>query len=192
MKKTAILAGIITLFSFSAMAQTDVIKEPTAETQITSTTESKYKLLPMPAPLTIEKIFPALGSFQVTGKNGEALNVTITQDEVNKGIVYVSGLPEGTIKAHLRKSPAVYKVPAQKTAEGKSVAEGTLIFDRDANQLQVCLGCKFNDADPAIAFVQPTDEVDVKAKAKSSNKLKVSSYSGNKVDIQVTATATQQ
>ncbi len=36
----------------------------------------------------------------------------------------------------LRKSPATYKIPAQKTEDGKDVAEGTMIFDKDANKLK--------------------------------------------------------
>jgi hypothetical protein len=61
-------------------------------------------------------------------------------------------VPQGRVKAYLKKTPATYKIPAQKTAEGKSIAEGTLVYDKDANQLWLCTGCAFNEADPAATF----------------------------------------
>ena len=142
----------------------------------------KYKMLPMPEPLTTEKIFPVIGHYSVTSKDAaEATttessagtsSVTITLDETNKGIVWVEGLPQGKIKAYLRKSPSTYMIPAQKTADEKDLSGGVLIFDKDANTLDVCLGCKYNSEDPASSFTvteQPVVEQPV-VKTKHKNK----------------------
>lgn len=92
---------------------------------------------------------PVLGSYATTDA---ATNLTISVDEQNIGIVWIDGLPQGKVKAFLKKAPATYKIPAQKTAEGKSVAGGTLIYDKDAKQLWLCTDCAFNEADPAATF----------------------------------------
>ena len=55
---------------------------------------SKYHLLPMPAPLTIEKTFPVLGSYQLNTTDGASQNVVVTLDQDNKGIVWIEGLPQ--------------------------------------------------------------------------------------------------
>ena len=178
MKKTALLAGVVFFFSVCTMAQqTEPVAAPT--------TESKYKILPMPAPLTIEKAFPVIGTYQFNGTSDQVTNLKISLDEQNKGLVWLEGLPEGKIKAQLRRSPATYKIPTQKTEDGKSIAEGTLIYDKDNNQLQLCFGCKYNSEDPSVAFA-PVD-VDVNKKAKVKNKVKVTTYIGTKVDTGVAA-----
>ena len=51
-----------------------------------------------------------------------------------------------------------YKIPAQKTEDGKDVAEGTLIFDKDANTLSICIGKPYNAMEPATAFTMPVQE----------------------------------
>ena len=33
-----------------------------------------------------------------------------------------------------------------------------MIYDKDANVLNVCIGCKYNNEDPAIAFTSETTE----------------------------------
>ena len=53
----------------------------------------------------------------------------------------------------LRKSPATYKIPAQKTEEGKEVAEGTLMFDKETNTLSIAIGKDYNLENPSMAFV---------------------------------------
>jgi hypothetical protein len=120
------------------------------------------------ATIEAKHFLPVLGSFQPSGTSTE--NLTISVDEQNIGIVWIDGLPQGRVKAMLKKAPATYKIPAQKTAEGKSVSEGTLIFDKDANTLSIAIGTPFNDADPAAPFTSTT-----------SSK-KVWKYSGAKVD----------
>jgi hypothetical protein len=179
---------------------------------------------PMPEALTIEKIFPVLGNYQLTDKEGTASTVSVTLDPSNKGIVWIEGLPQGKIKATLRKSPATYKIPVQplgeeamateatteveakdaktakssKTAKAapkaKELPEGVLIYDKDANVLNVCIGCKYNNEDPAVAFTPAettdaaaTEEADKKTtKTAKKSKAKVAKikpvhYTGTKV-----------
>lgn len=161
--------------------------------------KSKYAMLPMPEPLTTEKIFPAIGKYQVTTKDGATADVTVTLDEANKGIVWIEGLPEGKIKGYLRQSPATYKLPAQKTDSDKDIASGVFVFDKDANTLNVCVGCTYKAEDPASAFLpaseQPADEPVKATKSKKATKAKVKKvakpvyYSGTKV-IEEVAPAT--
>ena len=113
---------------------------------------SKYQLQPMPGALTIEKSFPVIGSYQMNKADGSVQNVLITIDSVNRGIVWVEGLPEGKFKAYLKKSPGTYRIVTQKADNGKQVPEGTLLFDPATNTLNIALGKKFDDADPAAVF----------------------------------------
>lgn len=159
---------------------------------------AKYAMLPMPEPLTTEKIFPALGKYNVTTKDGATAEVTVTLDESNKGIVWIEGLPEGKIKGYLRQSPATYKFPAQKTDSEKDIASGLFIYDKDANTLNVCVGCTYKAEDPASAFL-PASEQEVAEPVKTTKKSKKTKvkvvkakpvyYSGTKV-IEEVAPAT--
>lgn len=215
MKKTAILAGaaLFCLFAASANAQTDTVPSPTAPVvtndraandKYNNWDKSKYAMQPMPEALTTEKIFPVLGTYQLTDKDGTASQVTVTLDETSKGIVWIDGLPQGRIKAYLRKSPAVYKIPEQKVGDDKTtktVAEGVLIYDRDANLLNVCIGCTYNETDPGVAFLPAdaatVDQTETKTKTKNGTtktktkvtKVKPLHYSGNKL-VQETALQT--
>jgi hypothetical protein len=226
MKKPAfILAAVLLLFTATINAQNETEpKQTTAQTEpattlttdtkqasppTTTTTASadrwnnwsrdKYKMLPMPAPLTTEKIFPVLGHYSVatsasdaTTTTGSTSDVTIILDETNKGIVWVEGLPQGNIKAYLRKSPGTYMIPAQKTADDKDLAQGVLIFDKGANTLDVCIGCTYNNDDPASSFTTPQPVVEEQPVAKTKHKkgtarakitpVKTWRYSGSKTD----------
>lgn len=210
MKKTTLLAGLsFVLLSATVHAQTDSTKQMpvTTETPVTTQTTSvskdkynnwtadTYKMQPMPEALTTEKVFPVIGRYQLTDKEGAASNISITLDETSKGIVWIEGFPQGRIKANLRKSPAIYKIPAQKIGEGKEavdVAEGVLVYDKDANTMNVCFGCKYNAEDPNAAFVAPAEpvveETATKTKTKTSKsttakvkKVKEVRYSGSKI-----------
>ena len=206
MKKTTIIAGLALLLTAAANAQTDSTKSTPVPTQQTTQTApvskdkynnwsaDTYKMQPMPEALTTDKIFPVIGKYQLTDKEGTASEVTISLDEANKGLVWIDGLPQGRIKATLRKSPAVYKIPAQTLGEGKeakNVAEGVLIYDKDANTMNVCIGCTYNAEDPATAFVAPVEPVvaETKTKTKATKtktktsvaKVKPVMYSGTKV-----------
>lgn len=111
---------------------------------------SKYTLVPMPSPVTTEQIFPVIGQYQSSTNADQKL--TITLDDQNKGIAWIEGMPQGKVKAFLKKSPATYEIPAQKTAEGNDVREGTLIYDKDSKVITVLVGRPFNDQDPASVF----------------------------------------
>lgn len=240
MKKAAIIAGaVFFLFTAVANAQTDTVPvqpaqpvqaeqpvQPVKKDQWNNPDPEKYKLMPMPEALSTEKIFPVIGKYNLTDKDGASTEVTISLDQSNKGIVWVEGLPQGKIKAFLRKSPGVYKIPTQnldeveaaveaeaevkdakaaKTAKAKAVKqlpEGVMIFDKDNNTLNVCIGCTYNNEDPAVAFAAPVEpEVAVeetpkskKATAKTKTKVKpvqTWKYSGNKV-VETTASTPAQ
>ncbi len=212
------------LLSATVHAQTDTttkqvpVSTETPVTTTTQTTASKdkynnwsadtYKMQPMPEALTTEKVFPVIGRYQLTDKDGAASNISIALDETNKGLVWIDGFPQGRIKATLRKSPAVYKIPAQKIGEGKDavdVAEDVLVYDKDANAMNVCFGCTYNAEDPSVAFVAPAEPVVVeeapakttKTKTKTSKnatakveKVKQVRYSGSKI-IEGTANVQQ-
>ena len=115
---------------------------------------SKYTLVPMPNPITTEQIFPVIGQYQSTTNADQ--KITVTLDDQNKGFAWVDGLPQGRVKAILKKSPATYKIPAQKTEGGTDVPEGTLIYDKDTKTVSVMLGREFNDEDPGSVFTNAT------------------------------------
>ena len=115
---------------------------------------SKYTLVPMPNALTTEQIFPVIGQYQSNANSSD--KITVTLDDQNKGFVWIEGLPQGKVKGVLKESPATYKIPAQKTAEGTDVPEGTLIYDKDSKIVNVMLGRPFNDQDPASVFTAAT------------------------------------
>ncbi|MDP4262617.1 MAG: hypothetical protein Q8941_08805 [Bacteroidota bacterium] len=242
MKKTAFILGAAFLFQTATInAQTDTLpKEPAKvqtdntmprETVMSSTTTSadkwnnyspdKYKMLPMPGPLTTAKIFPVIGHYSVTSKSATtdanntttststtaSSDVTIALDESNKGIAWIEGLPQGKIKAYLRKSPAIYKIPAQKIADDKDLPEGVLVYNKDANTLDICIGCAYNNNDPAAAFTvteQPVVEEQpavTKTKSKFNKKgtakakiipVKTWKYSGSKTSESTASIAPMQ
>lgn len=222
MKKTTLIASAaFLLIAASANAQTEPTPAQAPKTEASQSkdkynnwTPETYKLQPMPEALTTEKVFPAIGKYELTGKDGAASTVTVTLDETSKGIVWVDGLPEGRFKAILRKSPAIYKIPAQKLGEeenAKKLAEGVLIYDRDANTLSVCIGCTYNAEDPAIAFTpdavaaeekaaeeaaKPAKTAKTKAAKKPAvakvEKIKAVRYTGSKVIETTAAVPVQQ
>jgi hypothetical protein len=194
MNKTIILVGMIVLsfVSLSVNAQQntwDPKKNPTVDS---ITTPYKAKLVPMPTPMTIEQIYPVLGQYE-SSANTDAPSVTISLDPEVKGVVWVEGLPQGKIKAMLRKSPATYKIPVQQTEDGKEIAEGTLIYDKETNSLLISIGKSYNSLDPSAAFtVTEPVVVEEKTVAKSNGKTKTKTkkvaepkpwtYAGTKVD----------
>ncbi len=250
MKKFAIItSAVLIMFSAAVNAQTDTVpKTPTEQQVPVETTDpvpaqpvatekpanndkynnwsaDTYKMQPMPEALTTEKIFPVIGTYQLTNNEGASATVNVMLDPSNKGIVWIEGLPQGKIKATLRKSPATYKIPAQKLGEDevssemdskdsktaknvkatRELPEGVLIYDKDTNVLNVCIGCKYNNEDPAVAFLSnddatATDDMDktqkkevAKSKSKSvkTSKIKPVHYTGTKV-IETTVSAAPQ
>lgn len=181
MKNTCFLLAAGLFFSTAVSAQSTV-----------DSIASKYQLLPMPGALTLEKTFPILGSYQLTNADNTTSTVTVTLDTSNKGTVWIEGLPEGRMKAYLKKSPATYRIISQKSGSGKSIPEGTLLFDPTANTLNVALGKAFNSEDPASVFAAaPTADAtasgarEVKVKTKKGvvkEKTKLMVYTATKLD----------
>ncbi|MEO7922590.1 MAG: hypothetical protein ABIR30_02860 [Chitinophagaceae bacterium] len=215
MKKTIGIVGgfVLSLLAVSASAQETPTPAQPAQPQPVKTWEAKNnptvdsimakysgKYVTARPALTTADIFPVIGKYE-SSSNPEAANVSIILDEQNKGFVWVEGLPQGKIKAMLRKSPGTYKIPAQKTEDGKDVAEGTLIFDKESNMLSINIGTLYNTEDPASVFATPaigsaTDmpvaEVKVKegktkTKKKEPAKPKAWVYSGTKVVTETVA-----
>ncbi len=215
MKKLAIVtSAAFLMFTAVLNAQTDTtVKQPVAEpatTQPVSTetpankdkynnwSADTYKMQPMPEALTNEKIFPVLGKYQLTDKDGATSTVTVSLDPENKGMIWVEGLPQGKMKATLRKSPATYKIPVQplegeatvtpeitdakvaknaktaKVVKAKELPEGVLIYDKDANVLSVCIGCTYKAEDPATVFMtkEPAVEETEKLEKKTAKTAK--------------------
>ena len=239
MKKLTIVTFAALILTAAVNAQTDTVpsvktdsvaatqqpvatEKPVSKDKYNNWTADAYKMQPMPEALTTEKIFPVIGKYQLTDKDGAASTVTVSLDPSNKGLIWIEGLPQGKIKATLRKSPATYKIPVQplegevitpeaevkdaktaktaKPAKVKELPEGVLIYDKDANVLNVCIGCAFNNDDPAMAFtasepvaVEETEKKATKSAKKSTaktvKKAKPVHYSGNKV-IEGTASST--
>jgi hypothetical protein len=159
----------------------DYKKNPTVAA-ITSKYESKY--ITTKKEYTDEDYYPVLGRYE--SANTDAPEVLISLDATNRGMVWIEGLPQGKIKAYLRKSPATYKIPAQKTEDGKEVAEGTLVYDKEANALNILIGKDFNAVDPSSVFIveeQADTEASGKTKAKKTSKPKTWAYSGSKVIV---------
>lgn len=177
----------------------------TATVQAQSTVDSiraKYTLQPMPEALTLEKTFPAIGTYHLISDSSST--ITVSLDSANKGMVWVEGLPQGKIKAFLKQSPATYRIVSQKTESGTQVPEGTLIFDPSTSTLNIALGKAFDDANPAEVFALNTaeataatdgatagTEVKVKTKTKDSKtKSKIVFYSATKAQQHTSSTNT--
>ncbi len=169
MKNAIVIMGgaVLSLLTVSASAQETPVQPTQPAQPVVKTWEaksnptvdsiqSKYtgQYIAPKAAITSADIFPVIGKYE-SATNPDAANVTIALDETNKGIVWIDGLPQGRIKAMLRKSPGTYKIPAQKTADDKAVEEGTLIFDKETNTLSIAIGKEYNAADPAAAFAVP-------------------------------------
>ena len=183
MKNTIFLFIAALLFGAAVNAQSTV-----------DSIKAKYQLQPMPEALTIEKTFPVLGTYQLTATDGSSQNVVVNLDQDNKGVIWIEGLPEGKIKAYLKKAPSTYRIVTQKSESGKQIPEGTLYFDPATNTLNIALGKKFEDADPTAIFnmngqvdadVATTTPKEVKVKSKTGTaktKTKVMFYTATKVD----------
>ncbi len=175
---------------------------------------AKYKLQPMPGALTPDKTFPILGTYQLnngtdatttmaTASSTDSMStagqstdvamavpaVTITMDSASKGIVWVDGLKQGRLKAYLKKSPATYRILAQKTGLGTPIPEGTMHLDPATNTLHIAMGAPYNEADPTAIFAMSSgtasedNTADIKVKTKNSKiKSKVTFVTATKVD----------
>ena len=174
--ENSILFSALLLLGVAVNAQT----QDTTQAQ-TNTTTTVTAITPIPSDFVVpenlkglttetlrpEHSFPALGTYNASGSSTES--VTITLDETNKGIVWVEGLPQGKIKAWMKRAPSTYKIPAQKTESGKAVSEGTLFLNPDSKELTIVLGRPFDDADPTSFLTIP-----------SKSKVKAWQYTGVK------------
>ena len=178
MKKNFLLAAVLSLtIAATSYAQTSATPEVPRNYK-----PQPKELAPMPGELTDEMIFPVLGKYDYVDKEGAVASVTITRDAENKGVVWVNGMPQGKFKADLKLSPSTYKIPVQKTLQndvdgvvatdddattdgtgkpsprysGKSLKEGTLIFDSASHKLYVNVGAKFDEENPAAIFPEMT------------------------------------
>jgi hypothetical protein len=164
---------------------------------------AKYQLQPKPETLTIEKTYPELGTNQINRAEANGQTVTVTLDSTNRGIVWVNGLPEGTMKAYLKKSPGIYRIVSQKSQSGTQIPEGTLYFDPTTNNLNIALGRPYNEADPTAIFSNPTatdatadvagnaNQTKVKTKtpvSKTKTKSKLVLYTATKTQMTSTST----
>lgn len=183
MKKSFFAATVALVVAASVHAQSTV-----------DSIAAKYTLQPMPASLTIEQTFPVLGNYQLTNSTEGTGTVTVMMDSVNKGIVWVEGLPQGRIKAYLKQSPATYRILSQKSGNGNQVQEGTLYYDTTAHELHVALGKAYNESDPTGIFAMSTDMgtgTDATASATNETETKVKTgdakmkteTKGNKVKV---------
>jgi len=201
MKTIIVMIAGIAFCLFSASASAQQTWDPKKNSTVDSI-NAKYadKILPPRPATTIEQIYPVIGQYQ-SSVNTDAASVSINLDEQSRGIIWVTGLPQGKIKAMLKKSPATYRIPKQTLEDGTEVPEGTLMYDKDANTLQISIGNKYNEIDPASAFVpQPVvvEEPVVKVKAdkmkiKTKNKTvepKVWMYTGTKIEKTTAASST--
>ncbi len=147
---------------------------------------AKYKLQAMPEPLTMEKTFPVIGTYQLNDETTTG-NLTISLDPANKGMIWVEGLPQGKFKAYLRQSPATYRILPQKTEGGTEVPEGTLYFDPSTNTLQIALGKAYEEADPTGIFtlhnnLAASEQNEAKMKTDDGTKIKTEKE-GNKLKV---------
>ncbi len=177
MKKNFFLGVVLSLsIATTAFAQTSATPEVPRNYK-----PQPKELAPMPGELTDEMIFPVLGKYEYENKDGEIASVTVTRDAENKGVVWINGMPQGKFKADLKQSPCTYKIPVQKTLQndvaevvatdeagadatekpaprysGKSLKEGTIIFDTASHKLYVNVGAKFDEENPAAIFPELT------------------------------------
>ncbi|MBZ4190823.1 hypothetical protein [Niabella beijingensis] len=215
---TFFLAIAITMVTFAQTASTPEVPK--------NYKPQPKELLPMPDSMTENEIFPVLGTFDVTDPKGTTSHLTITRDTENKGIVWVSGLLQGKFKALIKDAPATYKIPVQKTlanddaadaamevtdeatdkktkskvVSGRSIQEGTLIYDKDANAIYINIGNKYNEEEPTAVFPEmtaPAEDVamaadstaviaDAAQKPKKAPKkpvIKGTTYTGTKTDV---------
>jgi hypothetical protein len=159
MKSTFFLA-ITLLTGAVANAQTDTTIKPQTDTSVVTLADTSVgkayvsnpgRLMSLTSEtLTPADIFPALGSYK--GSGNSTADVSVMLDETNKGTVWIEGLPQGRFKAIMKKAPSTYKIPAQKTENGKAIAEGTLYVAPESGELTIVVGQPFNEKEPTATL----------------------------------------
>ncbi|MDH7464261.1 hypothetical protein QEG73_23390 [Chitinophagaceae bacterium 26-R-25] len=79
-------------------------------------------------------------------------NVTITVDDQNPGKIWVSGIGDDKFYAYLKSDANIYKIPAQKVSDKKSISEGIVSYNETSKEVHIRIGSGFNDADPAASL----------------------------------------
>lgn len=202
------------MIAFSVSVTTASVAQVSTTPEVPRNYKPQAKeLLPMPAELTDEMIFPALGRYEYADNEGEVVQVTVTRDSENKGVIWINGMPQGKFKADLKASPATYKIPVQKTLQnevveeeatveeaaaedavetahpkarysGKSLNEGTIVFDSASNKLYVNIGGRFNEEDPIAVFpeIAEIDDMEVAAETTDSSEVVATAKNTDKKD----------
>lgn len=186
MKKTIGTVGVIVLLTgglkLSAQTNWEAQKNPTVDS---ITAKYKDKLVAVPAPRTTDHVFPVIGTYEPVS-NTDAGSLSISLDAANKGLIWIEGLPQGKIKGLLTKSPATYKIPAQKTVDSKDLPEGTLLFNKETGTLSICIGKPYNSAHPELVFTENLPETQPVAtkgkKTKQPATPKAWMYTGRKLE----------
>jgi len=131
---------------------------------------------------------PVLGSYNATASTTENKSITVTGDESNPGKIWIEGLTGTKIYALLKAAPGTYKIPAQKQ-DDKSIAEGTVVYDEGSKQINLCVGCGYNDQTPAIAEADASATTETETakdkknhQASKMKKAPVVSFTGTKAD----------
>lgn len=92
---------------------------------------------------------PVLGSYNAVETTANNKTIKVTGDENNAGKIWVEGLSGTRFYALLKTAPDTYKIPVQKQ-DVTTIAEGTLIYDENNKQINVCTGCGYNEQAPAV------------------------------------------
>ena len=201
MKSSKFILALLgsTVISFAAFSQQDSTKPVQQDTTKPVQQEEKKPVAEQPKPATEQAqptattaetnlpkpnagrhFIPVIGNYQSSAETSTVKNIVITVDEQNPGKIWIEGLEPVKIYALLKAVPGTYKIPAQK-AEDKSFPEGTLVYDNNNKQINVCVGCGYDNANPtgSVAAVDPAS-TDKKAKGK---KAPVLSFAGSKTEM---------
>lgn len=195
--RIALIAASIVM-SVSAYSQTDTTKKDVMSTDQTtntttvtgqstteqSTTTANTQVFPKP---NFGRYYiPVIGSYTSSTETTEAAkNVTIAGDEENPGKIWIEGLTSEKIYALRKPGKGLYKIPAQKVAD-KSFAEGTVMYDDNSKQVNICLGCNYKDASPTDAFTHTEESTSTNTGTSKNHKAvktnPVLNFTGNKTN----------
>ncbi len=158
----------------------------TNSTAVTDNAVSNSVTSSTPKPNFGRYYIPVLGSYTAT--SADSKSISITADESNPGKVWIDGLTGTKFYALLKAVPGTYKVPAQKQ-DKSSIAEGTIVYDENSKQINVCLGCGYNEQSPAVADASTTAKTEEVSKSKNKKvqhatkpKTTIVSFTGTKSD----------
>ncbi|MBC8033875.1 MAG: hypothetical protein H7Y03_06995 [Chitinophagaceae bacterium] len=189
-----IAAGIV--LSASSYSQTtdsttteaQASSDSTTTIQPATTTTTTTPSQPMVTPNSGAHYIAVLGNYTSSPATSKTeKNVTITGDEKNPGKIWIEGLTSSKIYALRKQVAGTYKIPAQK-ADDKSISEGTVVYDEDSKQVNICVGCKYKDESPSDVFSSMESSASSTGTSKSASTkkgtttAKVISFTGTKTD----------